>query len=277
MLLTKIVEIELCSANIEHYKYLNYYIPTYKIGRKERVKRGTKILVKVNDLPEGSHTEVELLCDYCKQTIIKRAYKDYLYLKSKQIEKDCCEKCKNIKAQEVFIEKYGTANIMKIEGVKDKIIQYNIINYGVKWCMQRDDVKKKMSETYILRHRDKLSKSFSGENNPNWKGGITPENERIRHSIEMSDWRKQVFERDNYACQCCGDNKGGNLRAHHILNFFEYPELRFDINNGITLCSNCHDFHKYGSFHHVYGTYNNNLEQLNEYIFNINNKSIMKD
>lgn len=277
MLLTKEVEVELSSANIEHYRELGYFIPIYKLGKKnpkEVVKRGTKIIVKVEDLPKGSHAEIELLCDYCKETIIKRYYKDYLRLKSKQIDKDCCDKCKNIKAQEVFIEKYGTTNLMSLDFVKDKLRSNNIINFGVEWTGQREDVKNKRVKTFIVKHSDKLRSKFLGENNPRWKGGITPKNEIIRHSSEMKNWRKQVFERDNYTCQCCGDNKGGNLRAHHVLNFSEYLDLRFDINNGITLCSDCHDFHKYGSFHHVYGTHNNTKEQLNEYILNIKYKII---
>ena len=80
----------------------------------------------------------------------------------------------------------------------------------------------------------------TGENNPRWKGGITPENERIRHSPEMVEWRNNVFERDRYICQFCGYDKGQLIRAHHILSFAEYPDLRFVLDNGITLCENCH-------------------------------------
>ena len=111
----------------------------------------------------------------------------------------------------------------------------------------------------------------SKENSPNWRGGTSSERDIIKNSDEYKNWRSSVFKRDNYTCQCCGDNKGGNLEAHHIENFSEYEELRFDINNGITLCKKCHNPNQKGSFHHTYGTHNNTKEQLNKYIKNYNN------
>lgn len=107
---------------------------------------------------------------------------------------------------------------------------------------------------------------LKGDKAPNWKGGITSSNKKARSSREFKEWRKQVFERDCYACQCCGDNKGGNLHAHHIENFSEHENKRFDIDNGITLCDKCHDFKYYNSFHYIYGTRKNNKEQLTKYI-----------
>ena len=104
-----------------------------------------------------------------------------------------------------------------------------------------------------------------GEKNTAWKGGINSENSKIRNSIEYSNWRNEIFKRDNYTCQCCGDSTGGNLVAHHILNFADNRDLIFDINNGITMCTNCHKPNILGSFHNIYGTRNNNLEQLIEY------------
>jgi HNH endonuclease/NUMOD3 motif len=80
----------------------------------------------------------------------------------------------------------------------------------------------------------------AGPQHPRWKGGISPENDKIRHSFEYREWRDAVFARDNYTCVECGDDTGGNLEADHIKPFALFPDLRFDVNNGRTLCHDCH-------------------------------------
>lgn len=97
----------------------------------------------------------------------------------------------------------------------------------------------KISLAHKGKSRPNVSKSKLGENNPNWRGGTSPENKRIRMSAQFKEWRKSVFERDNYTCQDCGQ-RGGELHPDHIKQFAYYPELRFLLNNGRTLCKKCH-------------------------------------
>ncbi len=114
---------------------------------------------------------------------------------------------------------------------------------------------KKRSEKAKIR----LSLSHKGEKHWNWKGGITPLTTKIRTSDKSNQWRQQVFLRDNFTCQKCGDNTGGNLHAHHkkafsrlieevkkylpLLPLYEAAMLYtplWDIDNGKTLCKKCH-------------------------------------
>lgn len=80
---------------------------------------------------------------------------------------------------------------------------------------------------------------FQGENSHFWKGGISPYTKIVKRSFEYRDWRKKVFERDNYTCQMC-KKRGIYLEPHHIKGFTKYPELRFEVSNGLTLCRECH-------------------------------------
>jgi len=114
--------------------------------------------------------------------------------------------------------------------------------------------------------RLKLSKIFSGSNNPNWRGGTSGKRQIEMSKFKYKDWRKDIFEKDNYTCQCCGDQSGGNLNAHHIKSYCDNPELRTEINNGITFCQDCHN-----DFHHQYGRGNNTQEQIDKFLMDRNN------
>ncbi len=122
--------------------------------------------------------------------------------------------------------------------------------------LRKSHVGKKLSLESI-RKRSLLQ---SGKNHYKWKGGITPENRKIRNSFEMRLWRKACLERDNFTCQKYGI-VGGVLRVHHINNFADFPELRTSIENGIVLSEKAHK-----EFHKKYGNKNNTREQVEEFI-----------
>jgi len=122
--------------------------------------------------------------------------------------------------------------------------------HPLKGKKHKPETKKKIS---IARTGQKMSVesrlhlssvAARGSNHPNWKGGVTPVNKSIRASLEYRLWRGSVFERDNYTCVWCNARNGNGkrvvLNADHIKPFAYFPELRFAIDNGRTLCVPCH-------------------------------------
>lgn len=99
--------------------------------------------------------------------------------------------------------------------------------------------KGRRGDKHSIATRMKMSESNKGSKSYWWKGGITPIHQKIRTSLEMRLWRESVFKRDDFTCQTCG-TRGIYLHAHHIKAFAYYPELRFAIDNGVTLCRECH-------------------------------------
>lgn len=79
----------------------------------------------------------------------------------------------------------------------------------------------------------------SGSKSPSWKGGLTPSYLKDRRGLKYKNWRIAVFTRDNYTCQMCGQ-VGGKLQADHVMPFAFYPDIRFEVLNGQTLCVGCH-------------------------------------
>ena len=72
-----------------------------------------------------------------------------------------------------------------------------------------------------------------------WKGGKVKESILKRTCAEYKKWRNDVFKRDNYTCQKCGKHTI-DLEAHHIKEQSRYPELIYELSNGLTLCHKCH-------------------------------------
>lgn len=127
------------------------------------------------------------------------------------------------------------------------------------------ETKEKISKKLKGRHLSEITKRRIGEaerkeKHWNWKGGITPKNIEIRNSLKSKKWRNKIFVRDDWTCRKC-KRRGIELHAHHILGFSESHRLKFNINNGISLCKECH-----WRFHKLYGRKNNKTKELKDFL-----------
>ena len=116
-------------------------------------------------------------------------------------------------------------------------LQHNTEEQKRKTSERMKGNKHTLGKTYPLEIRKKFGRRKEKHNG--WKGGLSSLNEQIRKSIEYRLWREAVLKRDNWTCIWCF-KKGGKIEADHIQEFAKYPELRFAIDNGRTLCKPCH-------------------------------------
>lgn len=281
MLLSEYAEIRWNSKNKKWFEEKGYHYAGMK----------TLFVVKVSDLTNGSGAIVKVRCDYCGREYDMR-WGRYLEHHSRScVDKDACIDCCERKAEDTIISKYGSyrehfeatnnkriatnikrygsENVFGSEIIKERIVEANMQKYGVPYSQQSPEVRAKTVETcravYGVDNYVELFKGkFRGENSPSWKGGLAFERDE-RHTPEYQYWRKAVYARDYYTCQCCGAKSGKGasveLHAHHILNWKDNVDERYEISNGVTLCEHCHM-----SFHRIYGKQNNTKEQLKEFL-----------
>lgn len=262
MIKSKTVTLKWNSRNKKHFVEKGYQF----------TKMRDEFIVNIEDLTPMSKAEIEVVCDYCGEVNTTHFFKRQYRLKNSTVKKDCCTKCSPLKVKESCFALYGVSSTNKLEEKKQKIQQTFMKKYEghpqrLEW------VKMKMKNTSLERYGvDNYTKTteyrenHSGEKHKRWKGGNYIGRQE-RSTPEYRLWRLAVFSRDDYTCQCCkSKSKKGvsvTLNAHHILNWKDNESQRYDADNGITLCSNCHR-----SFHRKYGKENNTLIQLQQFIAN---------
>lgn len=158
-IITKEAEVRLNSCNVEYYKSLGYEIPmkkaaksTKKVEHKDYVYDFSKtILVRVEDLTNGSRSEIKALCDYCREAIVTMKYKDY---KQKTIfnHKVACKNCVSIKVKETSLMKYNVDNYAKTQQFLDTIKSISTEKYGTNYFAQSSDVIKRRDETCLQKY-----------------------------------------------------------------------------------------------------------------------------
>jgi len=131
-----------------------------------------------------------------------------------------------------------------IKGSKMTIQQREKLSWAHRNHKPTDEARKKISLSLLGNTRcigripwNKGRKDLGGYK---WsKPTKTPEILLARLTTKYKLWRLAVYERDNFTCQMCGQ-VGGILNADHINSFAHYPEQRYELSNGRTLCHSCH-------------------------------------
>lgn len=150
---------------------------------------------------------------------------------------------------------------IKFENVERKDKRYIYVTFK---C-GNDHIQKSYIGSLLKGHRCSRCNfdSHSGRKHPNYNSSLTnEERQKMRSELDKGNgkrWAKEVYKRDLYKCTICGSKK--RINAHHLNSYHSFPEERYDINNGVTLCVEHHkDFHK------KFGYRNNTKEQFEEYL-----------
>lgn len=121
----------------------------------------------------------------------------------------------------------------------------NVIKKEKKHKRKLQDVLKYRNLFDNPAHKTEVKEKFraaklgkTGEITPNWRGGTTKERKLLMTRDDYKQLRKFVFNRDNFKCVICTDNK--DLQMDHIKEWCNYPELRYEPTNCRTLCLSCH-------------------------------------
>ncbi len=154
----------------------------------------------------------------------------------------------------------------------EKIIKTSFLSYKRKNFSKGDCCNKCSKKVYNSGKDNPLYgvrlEQNCGENNINWNPNLTNDDRLIqRKTQENITWRNLVFNRDNYNCTICKTRESG-IQAHHLNGYTNFPEERFDINNGVTLCKGCHR-----SYHKAFGYKNSTKEKFQIYLNEI--KSVL--
>lgn len=157
--------------------------------------------------------------------------------------KYCGQRCANKTLRDKRIGANNPAWKGKTHAIVDGVIQNVVCQHCSKPIEKPTHVNQKYHASckgIVQGYRQR------GRNNPGWKGGASTEEKRIRGSKDYLDWRDAIYARDNWTCQDCGDRNYSSrgqtleLNAHHIFAFADFPEHRFAVWNGVTLCVVCH-------------------------------------
>jgi len=218
-------------------------------------------------LEQWRGSKIETNCDYCNATITKvtSELRDHNFCNQTcfgnwhsesmrgenhprfYLKEIPCDHCGNSFKPSLGTQRFcsvkcaNTARETRISLVCDACkTEYSVQVGEAKWAEDRGYVHKFCSKKCQYGFQKK-------EGHPRWKkdrSDIKNQNKSLRETPEMKLWREEVFSRDNWTCQQCGDRSHAGhpvvLNAHHVKRIVDHPELSLIPSNGITLCEPCH-------------------------------------
>jgi hypothetical protein len=196
------------------------------------------------DRKDGKYTHkyYHLYCDTCG---VSRGYNN------KNLSNLNCRSCAGIKSQaliDIFVKKERMKYARSFERdrshkqeTKDKISKAN------------------MGKIRSIETRMKNSANKQGIDLDKWEDFEYNKDDPKRSSYKGNKICLKIYERDSYTCLLC-KKIGGRLHAHHLDNWSQFKEKRYDFDNIVCLCIKCHR-----AFHSEYGTRNNTKEQFEKY------------
>lgn len=134
----------------------------------------------------------------------------------------------------------STVEIARIVGCSSRSVATWLSRHGIQARPTGAVSGHKRNDSEATREKMRAAKrdKYIGSDNPNWKGGkLWKDPERGRYQYKT--WAKAVKDRDGWRCTKCGSTD--RLHSHHIKPWRHYPESRYDVSNGLTLCYQCHE------------------------------------
>ena len=216
---------------------------------------------------ELSMSKIGELCNRSDATILKWLNKHNILIRSRGESAHIYHKKrlgsenynnKNWLQKKYLEEKLSTIQIGELCGVTFSTIHKWMIKHNISRRSFSEVNKGRIAWNKGIPRTKEIIEGMSGKNGSNWKGGITPLVRSIRTKSKYRQWRSDVFTRDDFTCQECGQISG-RLNAHHIKSFssilqkYEITTLEealnceelWNINNGITFCEECHKLTDY--------------------------------
>jgi len=186
--------------------------------------------------------KINVICPFCKRE------REAISYDIKKTGHTYCSGCaKRIKNYSYLVgQKVGRLTVLGFaEYNQSAEVNYTsmrvVCDCGTEKTVQAQFLKSGMTTSCGCLNRE-ITSSKVGELNPNFNHNLSEEERIKRRNNYTKSWASAVKKRDGYTCQVCGSTE--KLVAHHLNSYKDNPDARYDIDNGVAVCRDCHtEFH----------------------------------